>query len=398
MRRRRRSWSGLHVLGGLVVGAVVLGAVGAAVRGELLIGQISRLPHDAKPPEGDSYKELAALAKALPADTCGGQSAASAERLQPWRDRPCMVPASVGGDELDQLARLWMSLGVSARAKYAAGDVAGGLDDALMLAEFRLRLSASTNLRACDELNQQLTATLRGGIYRADAATAKRVSRRLEQLLGSLPSPAEQARRAAPATVYRQLSAGTEASDSKQPERRRRHHDNLGRLLVAVVYPRLRIGLWPSVEERRATVAAHVEAFAKELEKPFDKQQPPDGAGRFGFLESLERTMLFTDATSARLLCAETALAAYHAENGRYPSRLDQLCPDYLVRVPADSFTDAPLKYRAEGRGYVCWSICPDGKDDGGQRPQRSDSLANDLYALMKEGYQGDLTVSPPAQ
>ncbi|UPT74725.1 MAG: hypothetical protein M0D55_03090 [Elusimicrobiota bacterium] len=42
------------------------------------------------------------------------------------------------------------------------------------------------------------------------------------------------------------------------------------------------------------------------------------------------------------------ALAAYRAERGAWPARLDELMPKYVDAVPADPFTGAPIAYSAE--------------------------------------------------
>lgn len=68
------------------------------------------------------------------------------------------------------------------------------------------------------------------------------------------------------------------------------------------------------------------------------------------------------------LLALSLALRAYAADAGRYPETLSDLVPDYLCDVPFDPFSDeAPLRYRADGDGYVLYSVGPDGMDDGGK-------------------------------
>jgi hypothetical protein len=61
------------------------------------------------------------------------------------------------------------------------------------------------------------------------------------------------------------------------------------------------------------------------------------------------------------------ALAAFHADHGNYPDKLDSLVPDYLKTIPKDIFTEnSPLIYRREGAGYRLYSVGQNGKDDGG--------------------------------
>jgi len=60
------------------------------------------------------------------------------------------------------------------------------------------------------------------------------------------------------------------------------------------------------------------------------------------------------------------ALAAYHRDNGNYPPKLEELVPKYMPAIPVDLFSDKPLIYRLEGKGYLLYSVGPNGKDDGG--------------------------------
>jgi hypothetical protein len=61
------------------------------------------------------------------------------------------------------------------------------------------------------------------------------------------------------------------------------------------------------------------------------------------------------------------ALAAFHAEQGKYPAKLDELSPTYLAKVHGDLFADKPLIYKPAEGGYLLYSVGPNGKDDGGR-------------------------------
>ena len=69
---------------------------------------------------------------------------------------------------------------------------------------------------------------------------------------------------------------------------------------------------------------------------------------------------------SKRNLHIAFALAAYQRENGRYPPTLDALTPKYLAKIPNDLFTGAPLIYRPSEKGFLLYSVGPNGKDDEG--------------------------------
>lgn len=63
------------------------------------------------------------------------------------------------------------------------------------------------------------------------------------------------------------------------------------------------------------------------------------------------------------------ALAAYKADKGRYPQKLDELVPAYLKSLPKDLFSGKEFVYKpsADGADYVLYSIGPNQIDDGGK-------------------------------
>jgi hypothetical protein len=61
------------------------------------------------------------------------------------------------------------------------------------------------------------------------------------------------------------------------------------------------------------------------------------------------------------------AMAAYHADHSRYPAKLADLAPDYLTAVPGDLFSGKELIYKPNEKGYLFYSVGPNGKDDGGR-------------------------------
>jgi hypothetical protein len=79
---------------------------------------------------------------------------------------------------------------------------------------------------------------------------------------------------------------------------------------------------------------------------------------------------------------AAFALAAYRAEQGSYPDKLEALVPKYLAKVPDDLFKKAPgsVGYRREGEGYVMWTVHINGIDDNGASYE--DTPAGDDWAL----------------
>ncbi len=61
------------------------------------------------------------------------------------------------------------------------------------------------------------------------------------------------------------------------------------------------------------------------------------------------------------------ALAAYHKDTAGYPAQLADLAPKYLPAVPDDVFAGKPLIYKPNAKGYLFYSVGPNGQDDGGR-------------------------------
>src|SRR5262249_45701251 len=76
------------------------------------------------------------------------------------------------------------------------------------------------------------------------------------------------------------------------------------------------------------------------------------------------------------------ALAAYRADKGTYPAKLDALAPKYLTQVPGDLFSGKTLMYKPSKQGYLLSSVGANGKDDGG-RGFEDDPRGDDLPVRM---------------
>ena len=70
----------------------------------------------------------------------------------------------------------------------------------------------------------------------------------------------------------------------------------------------------------------------------------------------------------ARLEAAHIALAAtrYHLENGKLPTKPDELVPAFLDEIPIDPFDGQPMRYKPTADGAVVYSVGPNRVDDGG--------------------------------
>jgi hypothetical protein len=86
----------------------------------------------------------------------------------------------------------------------------------------------------------------------------------------------------------------------------------------------------------------------------------------------------------ARLRLGLTAVALEQfraAHNNRYPKDVSELAPEYLPGPVLDPFDGQPLRYRANGGGYVLYSVGPDLTDDSGER--RSGKERDIVFAVV---------------
>ncbi|MCH7525830.1 MAG: hypothetical protein IID39_00195 [Planctomycetes bacterium] len=85
-------------------------------------------------------------------------------------------------------------------------------------------------------------------------------------------------------------------------------------------------------------------------------------------LPSVSRAITLWVNNLARARCARVALAAerYRLDRGEWPSKLDQLVPDYLDTLQLDPFNDKPLLYTTDERMITIYSVGEDKTDDQG--------------------------------
>jgi hypothetical protein len=67
------------------------------------------------------------------------------------------------------------------------------------------------------------------------------------------------------------------------------------------------------------------------------------------------------------------ALETFNLANQRYPDELAELIPDYIDRIPFDTFANQPLSYTREDDGYRVYSWGIDRKDDHGEEQLNED-------------------------
>ncbi len=77
----------------------------------------------------------------------------------------------------------------------------------------------------------------------------------------------------------------------------------------------------------------------------------------------------------ARVTRKGLGLLAWQQTHGTFPAKLEELG----TPVPLDPFGGQPLRYRAEGAGFVLYSSGPDLKDDGGSETGGQNKLTPDI-------------------
>ncbi len=75
---------------------------------------------------------------------------------------------------------------------------------------------------------------------------------------------------------------------------------------------------------------------------------------------------------NVRLATTAFAVERFRLAKGRLPDALSDLAPQFLDAVPTDPFDGEPLRYHTLPRGYVIYSVGPDGHDAGGREPPES--------------------------
>ena len=78
-----------------------------------------------------------------------------------------------------------------------------------------------------------------------------------------------------------------------------------------------------------------------------------------------------------------TGLEYYHKKNNRYPEKLSDLVPKYLLFLPSDSFSGESFVYQRRGKGWRMYSIGSDLINDFGQK-----------YSYLSQDGTGDIIFS----
>ena len=99
---------------------------------------------------------------------------------------------------------------------------------------------------------------------------------------------------------------------------------------------------------------------------------------------AVDKVQLACDKTEQRIrhVRIALALAKYRREKKSYPETLASLSPEYLAVLPLDLFSGKPIIYRKTEKGYIFYSVGPNGMDDEG-RSETSDPLGDDIVVQL---------------
>jgi hypothetical protein len=92
-------------------------------------------------------------------------------------------------------------------------------------------------------------------------------------------------------------------------------------------------------------------------------------------------------------------LAGYRCDHGNYPTRLAQLCPEYIDELPLDAFGGDDLHYQREEAGYLLYSAGPNMRDDGGHNfIAEHEDWSDHESATDQEKAADDIAIRTPAK
>jgi hypothetical protein len=152
----------------------------------------------------------------------------------------------------------------------------------------------------------------------------------------------------------------------------------------------------PIPSERRKRLQK-LESQARQLlseKSDSHKREPNPDKGRF--LGPRLAVLLMPDAKSAspeedqarvRINLVQTglALAAYHADVGRYPDSLGELVPKYCHEEPRDPFFAKPLQYHRRADGYSLFSVGARSVTDQGNGPDPQPQSGDVVLAIPRQ-------------
>ncbi|MBN2264438.1 MAG: hypothetical protein JW775_01365 [Candidatus Aminicenantes bacterium] len=128
------------------------------------------------------------------------------------------------------------------------------------------------------------------------------------------------------------------------------------------------ITIYAEVESKTATPYSRMRDFWKQYKKRLGDLPWYAVVSKIAIPE-MEATFMKGATFDALVRTARAGLACriHKDRTGSYPEALAALVPELLDEVPTDPFTGEPLVYRAEGEGFIVYSLGSNLRDDGGR-------------------------------
>jgi hypothetical protein len=80
------------------------------------------------------------------------------------------------------------------------------------------------------------------------------------------------------------------------------------------------------------------------------------------------------------------AMERYRIKHERFPAKLDDLTPDFMLAVPTDPFDGKPMRMRKTDHRCIIYSVGPDGADDGGAKLDPEKRTGDVTFELSERG------------
>ena len=276
-----------------------------------------------------------------------------------------------------------MGIVLRARAeqRFDAGDSAGGVDDICVMLRAARHLHAQPSMI---EFWAAATMSMRAYLAVRDFVVSVRDPRDCQTIIDRLRpvdrAPVAPAKRLVieKAGLFEFLQRNEEHPDNGQPFATQRELD-IAVAEVQLIYARYeRLFLEPYLKARQQN-----EEIQHEFEQIKDNIDP-SREGEMGrtmvrLLASISASSHWRAAVAFRRLVADRnatylilAIHAYKGKHGSWPTRLAEATTGELAQFRNDPFSNSDLVYRLDHDEPVLYSVGYNGKDDGGQRAEKS--------------------------
>jgi len=298
-------------------------------------------------------------------------------------------PSYVSG--FRRLGRAYAFAASQAASRGQWGDFARLSENGLRFAVKSTRGGASLNDRTAEDVEGDIREAMWSTVDKAPSSTAKRIAASVEALDPSRTSMVDIL------TEEKWYSTACLLEYTREMDWREQFiNDDANALQTEFDRMRMRLKLAPVV--RQELIDDHLrwmDAQISAARGPYGTKpiRTPMNAttGMFVGDTALPVADHAANVAQDRMLATAYALRAYHLDHGAYPGRLDALTPVYLKQVPLDPFTTrATLRYRTTAKGYLLYSIGPDGIDDGGKSFDNGER-SNEMRYWVEFSASGDV-------